>query len=207
MPGGLLQPGILRLTCLLAPRGTGRRLLLPEPHRVRCLRLTGAPDSRGFCSSSPSPRALRKQERRGRAVTEVDPPHPASLPVDKLLQDCEVKHTRRGGPGGQHRNKVNTAVVITHLGTRLRAEGSARRSQLINHKTAVRRLRLELATKVRTRAHNAESTSWQPGEVRRRRFREWPVQKCRPGTAGPLNNHLLFFVRTDHAPGNGHRRR
>ena len=35
--------------------------------------------------------------------------HPAELPIPELLRQCEVVHTRRSGPGGQHRNKVETA--------------------------------------------------------------------------------------------------
>ena len=36
--------------------------------------------------------------------------HPAALPFDALLKECEVRRLRRSGPGGQHRNKVETAV-------------------------------------------------------------------------------------------------
>lgn len=76
--------------------------------------------------------------------------HPASLPVDRLLADCTVERTRRSGPGGQHRNKVETAIVITHTPTGVRAEASERRSQAANLAKATLRLRVELALKVRT---------------------------------------------------------
>jgi RF-1 domain len=87
--------------------------------------------------------------------------HPACLPVDKLLAQCEVRHERRGGPGGQHRNKVSTAVVLTHRPTGLRAEANERRSQAENHREALRRMRLKLALEVRSAEHgNAPSEIW-----------------------------------------------
>lgn len=76
--------------------------------------------------------------------------HPACLPVNKLLAECEVRHERRSGPGGQHRNKVSTAVVLTHRPTGMRAEANERRSQVENHREAGRRLRLQLALAVRS---------------------------------------------------------
>jgi hypothetical protein len=71
--------------------------------------------------------------------------HPAALPIDELLRHCSTMRTRRGGPGGQHRNKVETAVVITHEPTGISAEASERRSQADNMRVAVWRLRLRLA--------------------------------------------------------------
>ena len=76
--------------------------------------------------------------------------HPASLPIDTLLADCRVDRTRGSGPGGQHRNKTETAIVITHLPTGVRGEASERRSQAENLAQAKFRLRLELALVVRS---------------------------------------------------------
>lgn len=75
--------------------------------------------------------------------------HPAALPVDQLLKECEITRTRRSGPGGQHRNKVETAVVIRHVPTGVSAEASERRSQVENQHVALFRLRLKLAIEVR----------------------------------------------------------
>ncbi len=76
--------------------------------------------------------------------------HPAALDRDQLLRDCTVTTTRRGGPGGQHRNKVETAVVIRHDPTGVAAEASERRSQADNRAVAVRRLRIALAVACRS---------------------------------------------------------
>ena len=71
--------------------------------------------------------------------------HPSSQPAAVLLRQCDETRTRRGGPGGQHRNKVETAVILHHRPTGLSAEASERRSQAENRRVAVMRLRMELA--------------------------------------------------------------
>lgn len=76
-------------------------------------------------------------------------PHPAALDPDALLADCEVRFMRRSGPGGQNRNKVETAAVLTHGPTGLTAEANERRSQGENRRVALFRLRLSLALAVR----------------------------------------------------------
>ena len=77
------------------------------------------------------------------------PSHPASLDSSHLLAVCDVRRTRRSGPGGQHRNKVETAIVLTHEPTGVQAEASERRSQAQNLSAAVFRLRVNLALAVR----------------------------------------------------------
>ena len=77
-------------------------------------------------------------------------PHPACQPEDDLLLDCEIRRTRASGPGGQHRNKVETAIQIVHLPTGVTAAASERRSQEQNRSMAVQRLRMQLAIEHRT---------------------------------------------------------
>lgn len=72
-------------------------------------------------------------------------PHPSCGDVDRLLEDCDIRRTRASGPGGQHRNKVETAIEITHRPTGVSALAYERRSQEQNRKVAVFRLRLQLA--------------------------------------------------------------
>ena len=76
-------------------------------------------------------------------------PHPAALPPEQLLKDCQMRLTRRSGPGGQHRNKVETAVVLLHRPSGVRAEAAERRSQAQNRRVALFRLRLNLALEAR----------------------------------------------------------
>lgn len=87
--------------------------------------------------------------------------HPARLTPAKLLGQCEVRHERRSGPGGQHRNKVSTAVVLTHRPSGIRAEANERRSQVDNQREALRRLRLRLALEIRSsHQHDVPSELW-----------------------------------------------
>lgn len=76
--------------------------------------------------------------------------HPSALDPQDLLRDCSERRTRRSGPGGQHRNKVETAVVLCHEPTGVEAEGNERRSQAENRQVALFRLRVRLAVEIRT---------------------------------------------------------
>jgi len=93
--------------------------------------------------------------------------HPAALPIDVLLADCNVERTRRGGPGGQHRNKVETAVVIKHRPTGVKGAASERRSQDLNRQAALQRLRINLAIECREPAEPGQC----PSDVWRSRAR------------------------------------
>ena len=76
--------------------------------------------------------------------------HPSAFDPQDLLRDCSDRRTRRSGPGGQHRNKVETAVILRHEPTGIEAEGNERRSQSENRQVALFRLRLRLAVEFRT---------------------------------------------------------
>jgi hypothetical protein len=75
--------------------------------------------------------------------------HPAAASPEQLSAECEVRRLRRSGPGGQHRNKVETAISLNHLPTGVRAEANERRSQAQNQTQALFRLRVNLALEVR----------------------------------------------------------
>lgn len=89
--------------------------------------------------------------------------HPADLSPDDLLAQCDIEFVRRSGPGGQHRNKVSTGVVMLHKPTGVKAEANERRSQAGNRTVALFRLRIKLALEVRGRR--------EPGSVPSPRWR------------------------------------
>ena len=93
--------------------------------------------------------------------------HPTSLSEELLLRDCDIQRTRGSGPGGQHRNKVETAIVITHEPSGVMGQASERRSQHKNREVAIQRLRVNLAIQVRT----AVAIDEPPSELWRGRIR------------------------------------
>lgn len=82
--------------------------------------------------------------------TDPTPLHPALIPPEQLLRQCDLLQTRRSGPGGQHRNKVSTAIVLTHKPTAICGEASESRDQARNRQNALRRLRENLALAIRS---------------------------------------------------------
>ncbi len=96
-------------------------------------------------------------------IMSQDLVHPAAMESDQLLDKCEVQRTKRSGPGGQHRNKVETAIVITHRPSGMKGEASERRSQHENHRVALFRLRVNLALEIRTVRDEEQTPSelWQ----------------------------------------------
>ena len=68
---------------------------------------------------------------------------------DALIAQCEVDRYRASGPGGQHRNKTESAIRLRHKLTGVSAIGEDSRSQSENKLHAVRRLRSAIALTVR----------------------------------------------------------
>src|SRR3990172_8526251 len=69
-----------------------------------------------------------------------------------LLAECEVHTYRASGPGGQKRNKTDSAVRLHHLPTGIRVVATESRSQHENRARALRRLRRAIALRGRNPA-------------------------------------------------------
>jgi protein subunit release factor B len=63
-------------------------------------------------------------------------------PTDResLERDCDLEFFVAGGPGGQHRNKVETGVRLTHRPTGVVVTATERRSQSANREAAYERM-------------------------------------------------------------------
>ena len=84
-------------------------------------------------------------------------PIPPFLPGEK---DFKYETLRSGGPGGQHVNKVSTAVRATHLPTGISVLASEGRSQVFNKKMAKARLINLLKAKQLLEKRKAAKKQW-----------------------------------------------
>jgi len=129
------------------------------------MRITGKNAATAFCHEAGGHRFQRvpPNEKRGRVHTStvtvavLEEPSEHEVKIDP--RDLEESFTRGSGAGGQHRNKTDTCVLLTHKpsGITVRVDGG--RSQHINRQTAlgVLRARLKAAGDERlTRDRNAK---------------------------------------------------
>ncbi len=73
----------------------------------------------------------------------------AALPDETLHSQCETDLYRASGPGGQKRNKTESAVRLRHLPTGTIVTAVDSRSQHENRARALRRMRAALAFTIR----------------------------------------------------------
>ncbi len=78
-----------------------------------------------------------------------NPPDYLALDDAALLAQCDLHTYRSSGPGGQHRNKVSSAVRLRHKATDITAHGDDSRSQHQNKAMALKRLRMNFALQLR----------------------------------------------------------
>lgn len=93
-----------------------------------------------------------------------------ALTDEALLAECRVETFRAGGPGGQHQNRTESGVRLTHLPTGICVSARESRSQHRNRKTAIARLRAALEERARSKAPRIPTEV--PGHERRRRLEE-----------------------------------
>ena len=63
---------------------------------------------------------------------------------DKLLSECKVETFRSSGKGGQHANKTDSAVRLTHLKSGIKVICQKERSQYLNKVKCLKILRKKI---------------------------------------------------------------
>ena len=63
---------------------------------------------------------------------------------DNLLSECKIETFRSSGKGGQHANKTETAVRLTHIKSGIQVMCQDERSQYLNKIRCIKELRLRI---------------------------------------------------------------
>ncbi|HEV7376778.1 MAG TPA: peptide chain release factor-like protein [Pyrinomonadaceae bacterium] len=98
---------------------------------------------------------------------------------EDLLRECEVDTFRASGPGGQHVNKTESAVRLTHLPSGVVVTSRESRSQHQNKALCLQKLRQKIerlnhrpATRVPTRLPRAAKNRTLEEKTRRARIKQ-----------------------------------
>jgi peptide chain release factor 1 len=110
-----------------------------------------------------------KTESQGRihtsAASVVVLPEAEAVDVEVKDEDLKIEAFRAGGPGGQHMQKNETAVRITHVPSGVSVASSNQRSQMQNKDQAMRMLRSRIY-EMEMERRTAEESALRKGQVK-----------------------------------------
>lgn len=141
-----------------------------------------------------SPFDSNKRRHTSFASVEVIPEIDDDIQIDISPADLKVDTYRAGGKGGQHVNKTESAVRITHVPTGVVVQCQSERSQHKNKTTAMKMLRSKLYNlKLQEKKDKSQQSYEAKNEI------AWGSQ-IRSYVLHPYN--LVKDVRTDHETSN-----
>ncbi len=119
------------------------------------------------------------------------------MKIDKNI--FNVEYTRGSGAGGQHRNKVETCVVITHKPSGLQEKCEDERSRNLNEKTAYNRLvkrlqKIALDAKMEKLNEKRVEAIKNNGTIRTYNFQRNTVKDHRTGKTANLKKVLDGYL-------------
>jgi peptide chain release factor 2 len=130
------------------------------------------------------------------AAVDVTPELPDAIEIDIDEADVRTYTFRASGAGGQHVNKTDSAVRLTHMPSGIVVQCQNERSQHKNRATAWKMLRAQLARVEEEKREAAEATKYQ--------------NKARVGFGSQIRNYFLHpdqrvkDTRTGHSAGSFH---
>ena len=94
---------------------------------------------------------------------------PEFYPTDRasLERDSDVEYFIASGPGGQHRNKVETGVRLVHRPSGISVTATERRSQHANREVAFERMAQRLQERQRVKKPRRKTRPTAASRVRR----------------------------------------
>jgi len=101
----------------------------------------------------------------------------------KLLEACEVQTYKASGKGGQHVQKTDSAVRLIHIPTGIRVTCQEERSQYLNKKICLEKLRKKLAERSKRRKKRIptrKSKSVRRGELKEKKLHAEKKHRRRP---------------------------